>query len=468
MKFLPEILTPDGLRQSSAELARRALNQTLRLAVTGLSGSGKTVFITSLIHQILRLTHTEELPFLEASERIAGSRIVRHPNPELPDFPYEEHLKNLSRNPPRWPLGTDGISQIRLAIRFRPKSRLRTRISELKTVYIDVIDYPGEWLLDLALLEMDFEQWCRQAWEQCEEEPRKSLSQNWRRFILDISPLETINDNTTEKVALLYSNFLHRSKAAGMSHLQPGRFTMPGELKGSPLLAFCPVPPQAGNSAVEALRKTMALRYETYKREVVSAFYEKHFSRFDRQIVLVDLLKALNAGYTQFRDMQDALNSILKSFRYGKSSFVTKPFNTRIDKLLFAATKADNVPADQHVNLNALLKSMISASENDARFDGVTTDTLTTSAIKSAHMVRREHRGRQLNCVRGIPQGRKEEEDVYPGDVPSKVPKPRDWDQGRFDFPDFLPPLLHNPKGQGIPNIRLDKALAFLIGDRLS
>ena len=40
----------------------------------------------------------------------------------------------------------------------------------------------------------------------------------------------------------------------------------------------------------------MAERFERYREEVVRRFYEEHFSRFDRQIVLVDLLGALNAG----------------------------------------------------------------------------------------------------------------------------------------------------------------------------
>ena len=63
----------------------------------------------------------------------------------------------------------------------------------------------------------------------------------------------------------------------------------------------------------------MAERYERYREEVVRRFYEEHFSRFDRQIVLVDLLGALNAGPAHFADTEETLALILKSFRYGSS-----------------------------------------------------------------------------------------------------------------------------------------------------
>jgi predicted YcjX-like family ATPase len=36
----------------------------------------------------------------------------------------------------------------------------------------------------------------------------------------------------------------------------------------------------------------MAERFARYRDEVVRGFYDDHFSRFDRQLVLVDLLSA--------------------------------------------------------------------------------------------------------------------------------------------------------------------------------
>lgn len=470
MKLIPDALTPDSLQRAGGELARRALSQTLKLAVTGLSGSGKTVFITSLVHQMLRLTFAADLPFLKATAggRIAGTRILPHPEVQLPAFAYDQHLRNLMRDPPQWPQGTDDISQIRVAIRYQPAGRLARTLGTLKTLHVDIIDYPGEWLLDLALLELDFDQWSKHVWDQCEEEPRRTLSHNWRSFLGSLAPGQPLDEETTERASLLYSNFLHRCKAAGLSQLQPGRFTLPGGLKGSPILRFSPLPPNSRHTHLSLLHATMAGRYDAYRNRVVKRFYQDHFLGFDRQIVLVDLLKALNKGYASFRDMQDALNAVLKSFRYGKRPGLSTAFRARIDKLLFAVTKVDCVAPEQHTRLRQLLHSMIAERDNDVRFQGVATDTLTACAIQSARTVEREHEGRVLHCVRGMPKGHSQEIDIYPGEVPEHVPSPREWLEGRFDFPDFNPPHLYDVRGQGIPHIRLDQALEFLIGDRLT
>lgn len=35
-------------------------------------------------------------------------------------------------------------------------------LQDTATLYLDIVDYPGEWLLDLPLLELDFMTWSRQ------------------------------------------------------------------------------------------------------------------------------------------------------------------------------------------------------------------------------------------------------------------------------------------------------------------
>ena len=38
-----------------------------------------------------------------------------------------------------------------------------------RTVHLDIVDYPGEWLLDLALLDKDYAAWSREALARAEE-----------------------------------------------------------------------------------------------------------------------------------------------------------------------------------------------------------------------------------------------------------------------------------------------------------
>ena len=82
-----------------------------------------------------------------------------------------------------------------------------------------------------------------------------------------------------------------------MSLLPPGRFLMPGNLADTPALTFAPLDvPVDGTAPEGSLWAMMVRRYEAYKDVVVRPFFREHFSRLDRQIVLVDALSAFNAG----------------------------------------------------------------------------------------------------------------------------------------------------------------------------
>ena len=134
-----------------ARLSARALidygehffNPTVRLGVTGLSRAGKTVFITALIHG---LTRGGRFPVFEAyaSGRIARAHLAPQPDDAVPRFSYESHLRALIEER-RWPSSTVDISELRLVIDYqRPNGADRT-------LTLDIVDYPGEWLLDLPL-----------------------------------------------------------------------------------------------------------------------------------------------------------------------------------------------------------------------------------------------------------------------------------------------------------------------------
>jgi predicted YcjX-like family ATPase len=134
------------------EFGAGLINPTVRLGVTGLSGAGKTVFITALVHQLL---HGGRLPVFEAltSGRIARARLEPQPDDAVPRFDYEAHLHALTssgagRNRPAAPVNCASSSTI---------SRRAARRN--RTLTLDIVDYPGEWLLDLPLLTTRYAQW---------------------------------------------------------------------------------------------------------------------------------------------------------------------------------------------------------------------------------------------------------------------------------------------------------------------
>ena len=88
------------------------MTPTLRLGVTGLSRSGKTVFITALIRN---LVSGGRLPFFapEADGRIERAYLEPQPDDAVPRFDYEGHLETLGQDPPQWPDSTRRLSQVR-------------------------------------------------------------------------------------------------------------------------------------------------------------------------------------------------------------------------------------------------------------------------------------------------------------------------------------------------------------------
>lgn len=453
------------------EKINRSLDKQVKLAVTGLSRSGKTVFITSLVDQLLHGLNGTHLPFFQIvnSGQLRGVKAMPQPDMHIPSFRYDQAIEQLCGEPPTWPQPTSGISEIRLAIRYLSNNPLLKHISPISTLNVDIIDYPGEWLLDLPLLELSYEQWSQQIARSCESEPRLSLSEQWRSFIDNIDPAGDVDQPSMRQAAALYTDFLHQCQDKyGLSLLQPGRFTMPGDLKGAPLLEFCPlinIPESIDNE--NSLFVEMKKRYESYKEHVVKKFYNEHFASFDRQIVLADVLKAFNTGYPTFIDMRDSINMVLKSFQYGKSGLINRLFGgLKIDKILFAATKADHVTPEQLPNLETFLRKMVSKSYNYANFEGVRTETLALAAVKCTQAAYTTYQGKKISCIKGMPIEGEKPIALFPGEVPLEVPMPDEWVDGRFHFMEFKPPRLANVHGSGLPHIRMDRALEFLLGDK--
>lgn len=444
------------------------LSQTVRLAVTGLARSGKTVLTTALVQNLLLARERPTLlPFFAPAHerRLLGLR--RLPPRRRPPFPFDTVLRCLAAEPPVWPPSTSGISELRLAVDYRPRGVAARLLAPRATLTLVIVDYPGEWLLDLPLLDKSYEAWSAETLGLARTTPRLGLAGPFLAAIaapLANAPAEA----EAERLAALYTAYLRacRSRAVNLSFVQPGRFLLPGaEAEADPLLTrFAPLPAQSAGGA--RLYGLMAERYERYKRVLVEPFFSEHFSRFDRQLVLVDLLAALESGYEAFRDAERALNAVLSVYRYGRARPIWRWFGARIDKVLFAATKADHITPNQYNNLRALLEAIFM---REGRFPGLEEGALgfgLLAAMKCTEPASLRFQGRPVAALRGLALGSEEEQVLYPGEIPAQYPTPEDWREGRFRFVDFLPPRSRDPVREGLRAVYLDKALEFLIGDR--
>ena len=477
-----------------ARLSARALrdfgehlfNPTVRLGVTGLSRAGKTVFITALIHG---LTRGGRFPVFEpfATGRIARARLEPQPDDAVPRFDYESHVRTLIEAR-RWPNSTVDISELRLVIDYQRQNGAD------RSLTLDIVDYPGEWLLDLPLLNKSYEQWSNESLALSRGRPRAPLAAPWHAYLATLSAEAQADEQAALTAARLFTDYLRacRDERFAMSLLPPGRFLMPGNLAGSPALTFAPLDlPEQGTAPDGSLWAMMRRRFEAYKDVVVRPFFRDHFARLDRQVVLVDALSAFNSGPEALVDLEAALAGILDCFRIGRSTLFSALFRPRIDRILFAATKADHLHHSSHDRLEAVLRRAVAMAVVKAEDTGADIDVVALAAVRATREAMVARGREKLPSLLGTPAPGERaggeafdgdtEVATFPGDLPDD---PEAMFAGEtafrglasagagktdFRFLRFRPPLLEHdgPDGPALPHIRLDRALQFLIGDRL-
>ncbi len=366
-----------------ADAATAPFTPTLRLGVTGLSRAGKTVFITALVHNLLTGGRIPGFSALTEG-RFIGARLAESPDPGVPRFAYEQHLAALTGKVPHWPDSTRRISELRIALKFQSQ-RWPTGMLGPTVLNLDIVDYPGEWLLDLPLLSLSYAEWSAQALERAGKPHSRHDAERFYAALAETDALAEASDAEAERLAVAFTGYLRASREDGraLSALPPGRFLLPGDLEGSPALTFAPLPPPGGPVRSTSLYATLERRYEAYKAIVVRPFFRDHFARLDRQIVLVDTLRALNAGPSAVADLEAALGEILRAFRQGDNNPLTRLIARRIDRIVFAATKADHIHSASHDRLEAVMNRLVASAARRARFAGAETRSVALAAIRA-------------------------------------------------------------------------------------
>jgi predicted YcjX-like family ATPase len=468
----------DGARLAAgglADFASGLVTPSVRLGVTGLSRAGKTVFITALVNALLQ---GGRFPAFEAmsSGRITRCYLEPQPDDTLPRFAYETHRKALSGEGRHWPDSTSSISQLRVTAEYAPSGFLARTLGSGR-LHIDIIDYPGEWLLDLPLLRMSYAEWSAATVAASHLEPRLGHAGGWHGLLATLNHAQPADEAAAITAAEVFTAYLARcrSEDVALSSLPPGRFLMPGEFKGSPLLAFAPLDVSRQEVFEKgSLGALMERRYQSYVAAIVKPFFFDHFARLDRQIILVDALSALNAGASAVRDLEQALAGILACFRQGANTPVSALFGRRIERVLFAATKADLLHHASHDRLENILKHIVADAMQRASYAGAEIDVAALSAIRATREASVRQKGETLECIAGTPLAGEvmgdtrfdglTEAAVFPGDLPADPEKARDGSlEGKLRFLRFRPPLARDGAW---PHIRLDRSMEFLLGDK--
>lgn len=442
---------------------------TLRLGVTGLSGAGKTVFITSLVANLL---DRGRMPQLTAQAQGRIEAVVLRPQPDLtlPRFDYETHLTALMGDTPVWPQSTRAVSELRLSFRIRPNGFL-AGLTGPNRLHLDIVDYPGEWLLDLSLLDKPYAVWAEGMLERIAKRPEAAA------FLAQARAEDgalALDEPRAISLAAAYTAYLQAARHKGWSDLTPGRFLLPGDLAGSPVLTFAPLPRPAMTPR-GSLWREMERRYDAYRAKVVKPFFRDHFSRIDRQIVLMDVLGAVHQGPQAVEDLRATMADILTAFRPGANGWLTSLLGgKRVERILFAATKADHLHHHQHPALTGITEALLTDARRRADFSGARTMALSLASLRATVEDTIQRDGAPSDVVRGRLASGKQVA-LHAGDLPldpARILAParagaERWLDAEYGLMQFAPARSTQAPGMGPPHIRLDRAAEFLIGDHL-
>lgn len=459
----------DGLTNQASNI----LDTHLCLGITGLSQSGKSTFITSFINQLLNFNKAQLSGFSPvAEERLLSVRLHPVRDKTLKAFAYEDNFRQLCEPNSAWPASSTGASGCLLELRLKSSKSFNPLKREFFSLFLEIRDYPGEWLLDLPLREMSFSRFSSQCAAQYTVEPRRSLLGELLHDLQQLDPLNECNHELLKSLHLRFKDFLRFSKkqTKNLSLIQPGRFLLPDDNPLINELYFVPLlkshsysEDQLAAASPTSYYKVCEQQYSRYIKELVEPFYKNFFSKLDRQLVLVDVVSALNSGPDYLTDMRQALTNILDSFNYGKQNALFQLINPKINKLAFAATKVDQVLSQDHSAVRELTTNILKHAYHKAAYKGIKPYCEAIAAVQAA--VEIEH-----NKQRGIIGLNSQGEAI--GYINPRIPIDLPTDAEWQDFSQWPILKLYPPKGinfmkdDALPHIRLDILLNYLLADK--
>lgn len=450
------------LLNKTARVSNRVIDKHICIGVTGFSGSGKSTFITSLIHQLRYSNEASLSGFLPArDQQIIDVNLL--PLPHLALFDYQQNINNLSSTPPIWPISTSELSGCIVEITYKRNSYLKSVLGEHTKLKIEIRDYPGEWILDIPLLEQDYFSWSIENSDLFLQPQRKSILGSLYSKLQSITPFDVLSESEINDICSSYVQFLKDCKESGMTLIQPGRMLLPGSSEFShffPLLGLKQYDKSAlDNADKNCIYKIMNHRFSSYLSDIVQPFYHDFFKSVDRQIILIDTLKALGGDKNNFEDMMIAFSRVIDSYKVGGNGFINRLISPKVEKIIFLSSKPDGILINQHENLRHLTDSIIKRVCKQSIRNTISIESEIACAVRTTE-------DKHTHLTATLMDG-KTGKIVHPT-IPEHLPTKHDWNEFKNWKPLKLQPLtIPDLKyGAKLPCIRMDKVLKDLIGDK--
>ncbi|MDW8265372.1 MAG: YcjX family protein [Gemmataceae bacterium] len=444
-----------------------------RIGVIGPRWSGKTVFLTALIHHLkyhdpLRFRlgrgrqpaealHFRELP-IEASGRSG-----------LAPFDYEGYRNQLVRHG-RWPASTRDASQF--ACRFE---RTDWPFADLQ---LRLYDLPGERINDLPMMvpardpQAAYALWSDRTCKRLQND--LTAAEFFQPFFRGVATEERSEADWIH----LYKIGLARCRLDYRPYLTPSTFLLDrlGErLRGTdpeqlakarycglgPGEEFVPLPADIRSRQPE-LAARFAARFRRYRDEVAAPVF-RELQTCHGLIVMIDILAILSHGTGMYNDYRQLVADLLSALDPSDSTLdlvlrhlyeAVLPVAWRrswVHRIAFVAPKVDRVPFADRSRIRGLMEQMVRHEARNCR--GVALGYFCVAAMIGAREIqgdRRELVGSTLYDVSGRPLEPGPERKFTVPPVPDSWPE-GGWKPGDFVFPDVYPrvsPLSNCPTEQ--------------------
>jgi predicted YcjX-like family ATPase len=431
-----------------------------RIGITGLSQAGKSTLITAVINHLENIRRGA----LAKQTTLSGLTHGHWLRDATPAFDYDAGLHALTNSPPSWPNSTTdwSIARIELSI-DRPwySTKPRRRIIEL-------LDYPGEWLLDLCLLEWDYPTFCAQVWSWCSQAPRAAIAADLIQTLAAIDPQAPVDAAYLLELQQRWAAFLADSRLPPyqLSRNLPGRFLLNGahyHPEHQPFIPLFALNLSSGGGApkfpAHSWGAVCTQNYLAYRDHEAKPFFSRHFQSLDAQVILIDLLGAMTAGSAALKDMRAALEGVLQPFTYGTDHWLGRLFRRKIRRVAVCATKMDHLLPDDQKRLQSLAESYLYDTVQRLAAESIELKVMAIAAVQAAR-IQTEANGEQSLIGRDKRTGQAVQ--FTPPALPQTMPHNLNLKIG--DLPQLAPPPGLD-RAHPFPGRRIDQLLAFLLAD---
>ena len=451
-----------SLKDRAGRGIKRAIGKRSCIAITGFSGAGKSTLLASLVNQLLNMDVQQAKHLWPDLQNRWLSAALISSDHTIDDYPYDAHIAKLQAG--EWPASTQHLSRCLIEIRLKPRSRLEDISGKGYVSHqVEIWDYPGEWLMDLPLASMSYEQWVSDCFVHFNNEPRNTLAPELYQALLDIDPQSVFEPERFDVLFERYRAFLMQCKAEGLHIINPGRFALASADKHQ-LPAFIPLLASYQRKldviSPNSWAAEMQRRYKHYVVGYVRPFLTQVFEQVDHQLVLVDLLGSLEQGKNSLEELRRSLTRVLQLFSYGKNRWLDKLVAPKVEQLTFVASKLDCVLPNQRSHLAELMRAVVAESIQSARFESTEVDHLELAAIACTQVGSRQDKPALF-----VQQGEAAAWLSHPN-LPRGWPNDTDWAKlTGWKLPLLLPPALPDPRLKPWPNVNMAQLCEHLLRD---